>query len=194
MFDCVRYHAKCTYNKGDHVLDYLPWLIDMSNLEYWSVGIVVGVSITAIVVTLFWFIFLFSEANYYEYHLGLKVLGGMVVIIFTAFLMLSGIKSYGPASDRYDYQGSHLDASTNTVNSLAITVRQPGESASTLKDKHAPLEVTVTTEGSKSTSTKIYLCQADECFGLTVGQPIGWLIYRPYGESSWYLLPPGAPR
>lgn len=176
------------------MLDYLPWLINMSGLEYWGDGIVVGVSIAAIVVAIFWLGFLALDADY-ENYLGIKRLCGAAIILVAAFFMLSGIKSYGIASDRYDYQGSYLDSTRSTVDSMAIAIRQPGENASLLKDRHGPIEVTVATKGSKgSVSLNTYLCRATECLGLTVSQPLDWLVYRPYGASSWYLLPPGASR
>jgi hypothetical protein len=178
------------------MLDYLPWLIDISNLEYWGVGIVVGVSIVASIVCLFWLGYLVFEADYYnDSLLWPKRLLALIAMIIAIFMVLSGIKSYGLASDQYDYQGSYLDSSVSTVDSLAIVVRQPGEGATALKDSRGPIEVTVTIKGSKrSISNKVYLCRAAECSGLTVGQPIGWLVYRPYGGTTWHLLPPGASR
>ena len=101
------------------MLDYLPWLINMSGLEYWGDGIVVGVSIAAIIVTTFWLGFLALDADY-ENYLGIKRLCGVAAILVATFCMLSGIKSYGIASDRYDYQGSYLDSTRSTVDSLSL--------------------------------------------------------------------------
>ncbi|QQS21450.1 hypothetical protein IPM09_02895 [Candidatus Saccharibacteria bacterium] len=178
------------------MLDYLPWFIDMSNLEYWAVGIVVAVSIVTSIVCLFWLGYLVFEAGYYDDSLlWLKRLLALIATIIAIFMVLSGIKSYGLASDQYDYQGAYLDSSVSTVSSLAIVVRQPGEGATVLKDGRGPIEVTVAIKGNKgSISSKVYLCRATECSGLTVGQPIGWLVYRPYGDATWHLLPPGASR